>query len=288
MAYPDRVAAGEDERVRAQEEVLHGGNTGHVVRVADTVRRRAGHWTPAVHALLEHLAEADFDAVPRPLGTDEQGREVLTYVEGVAGALGLQRLPAAFQTLDACRAIGAWLRRFHDAQQGFAPDPALPWRVSPGRPLGAGEVVVHHDVGTYNTVLRPDGSFAVIDFDFASPGDPLEDLAYILWSWTPLWHDPRAVRREMGEVTMADRLHKFAALVDGYGADAGQRARVTDAVLECMEGHARTVEELAAEGDPAFVRMHAEGHADRPRRDAAWFVRRRDLFAAAAAPDATR
>ncbi|GAA4718505.1 phosphotransferase [Pedococcus ginsenosidimutans] len=271
-----------------QEQVLHGGNTGHVVRVGDTVRRRAGHWTPAVHALLHHLAAVGFDAVPRPLGTDAQGREVLTYVEGVAGALGPQQLPAQFQTLDACRAIGAWLRAFHEAQAGFAPDPALPWRVSPGRSLRPGEVVVHHDVGTYNTVLRADGSFAVIDFDFASPGDPLEDLAYVLWSWTPLWHDPAAVRLEMGEVTMADRLHKFAAVVDGYAADAGQRQRVPDAVLDCMESHARTIEELAAEGDPAFVRMLGEGHADRPRRDAAWFGRRRDLFAAGVARDATR
>jgi Ser/Thr protein kinase RdoA (MazF antagonist) len=254
--------------------------------VADTVRRQAGHWTPAVHALLDHLAEAGFDAVPRPLGTDEQGREVLTYVEGVAGALGPQRLAAAFRTVDACRAIGAWVRRFHQAQAGFTPDPALPWRMSQGRPLRPGEVVVHHDVGTYNTVLRADGSFAVIDFDFASPGDPLEDLAYVLWSWTPLWHDPSAVRREVGEVTMADRLHKFAAVVDGYGADAAQRARVPAAVLECMEGHARTVEELAAEGDPAFARMLREGHAERPRRDAEWFAARLELFAAAVAADA--
>src|SRR5690242_10055451 len=133
MAYPDRVATWADERAPGRpEEVLHGGNTGHVVRVGDTVRRQTGHWTPAVHGLLEHLASVGFDAVPRPIGTDEQGREVLTYVDGVAGALGPQRLPDEFQTLDACRAIGAWLRRFHEAQAGFAPDPALPWRVAPG------------------------------------------------------------------------------------------------------------------------------------------------------------
>jgi hypothetical protein len=95
------------------------------------------------------------------------------------------------------------------------------------------------------------------------------------------------VRLEMGEATMADRLHKFAAVVDGYAADAGHRERVPDAVLDCMESHARTVEELAAEGDPAFVRMLREGHADRPRRDAEWFAQRRDLFAAALARDAT-
>lgn len=264
-----------------REELLSGGNTGVVVRVGDTVRRQAGHWTPAVHALLEHLASVGFDAVPRALGTDALGREVASYLEGRAGTLGPDQLAPPFRTSEACHAIGAWLRAFHDAQAGFEPDPALPWRVAPGRSLAAGEVVVHRDVGTYNTILRPDGSFAVIDFDFASPGRPVEDIAYVLWAWTPLWHDEAAVRREMGGVTLAERLHKFAAVLDGYAADSAMRAEVPDAVLARMTEQSRTLEDLAAQGDPAFVRMVAEGHAERPRLDAAWFAQRRDLFAAA-------
>ncbi|MEU1283126.1 hypothetical protein [Kitasatospora sp. NPDC005856] len=67
------------ERSPADEEVpLSGGNMSvGVVRVGDTVRRPAGPWTPAVHALLEHLHAVGFRAVPRPLGLDGQGREVL-------------------------------------------------------------------------------------------------------------------------------------------------------------------------------------------------------------------
>jgi aminoglycoside phosphotransferase (APT) family kinase protein len=263
------------------EQPLEGGNTSVVVRSGDTVRRTLGHWTPAVHALLDHLESAGFDAAPRALGTDEQGREVVSWIEGQPGLLGVQRLDPAFQTLDTCRAVGRWLRRFHDAQRGLEPDPTLPWRVVPGRRLLPGEVVVHHDVAPYNTILRPDGSLAVIDFDFAAPGDPLEDLAFSVWAWTPLWHDPAALRRELGEVTLAERVHKFAAIVDGYAADASQRARLADAVLEVMESHSRTLEELAAEGDPVFQRMVAEGHAARPRGDAWWFRDRRELFAAA-------
>jgi hypothetical protein len=265
----------------ADEEPLSGGNTGLVVRVGDTVRRQAGHWTPAVHALLDHLSAVGFDAVPRALGTDERGREVASYLEGVVGTLGPERLAPQFQTLEACRAIGRWVRDFHEAQAGFDPDPTLPWRVVPGRRLGPGEVVVHHDVGTYNTVLRPDGSFAVIDFDFASPGQPVEDLAYVLWSWAPLWHDQSAVRREMGPVTLSERLHKFAAVLDGYAADAQLRAEVPDAVLRRMADQSRTLQDLAAQGDPAFVRMVREAHAERPLRDAQWFAERRDLFEAA-------
>jgi hypothetical protein len=65
------------------ETPLSGGNmSSGVVRVGDTVRRPAGPWTPAVHALLTHLYEAGFRGAPRPLGIDERGREVLTFIPG--------------------------------------------------------------------------------------------------------------------------------------------------------------------------------------------------------------
>ena len=41
------------------------------------------------------------------------------------------------------------------------------------------------------------------------------------------------------------------------------------------------LEELAAAGEPAFERLVAEGHAERPRRDARWFPDHRALFTAA-------
>ena len=43
----------------------------------------------AVHALLAHLADKGFTAAPRPLGFDEQGREVLTFLEGET--IGIRR-----------------------------------------------------------------------------------------------------------------------------------------------------------------------------------------------------
>ena len=50
------------------EVPLGGGNvSGGVVRIGDTVRRPAGPWTPAVHALLGHLHATGFPGAPRPL-----------------------------------------------------------------------------------------------------------------------------------------------------------------------------------------------------------------------------
>ena len=60
------------------EERSLGGNLNDAVRVGDTVRRRAGPWTPAVHELLRFLEREGFPA-PRARGLDEQVREILEY-----------------------------------------------------------------------------------------------------------------------------------------------------------------------------------------------------------------
>lgn len=65
------------------EQTLEGGRqTGGVVRVGETVRRPHHARSDYVHAVLEHLASVGFDGAPRLLGTDEQGREVLSYLAG--------------------------------------------------------------------------------------------------------------------------------------------------------------------------------------------------------------
>jgi hypothetical protein len=54
------------------------------IRHGNTILRPAGSWTPTVHALLGHLEQVGFPGSPRVLGDgyDDQGREVLTWIEG--------------------------------------------------------------------------------------------------------------------------------------------------------------------------------------------------------------
>ena len=252
------------------EEILHGGNTSVVVRVGDTVRRRTGYWTPAVHALLAHLNAVGFSDAPTVMGIDDRCREILPFVTGEVGMFDPGRLPDWFRTVDACMAIGDWLRRCHDAQRGFKPDPALPWRMVPGRPLAAGEVVVHHDAAPYNTIRRPDGGLTVIDWDFCAPGDPIEDLAFTCWSWAPLWSDRAAVEREFGDGSVEASATRLGAVVEAYGPDPENRSRLLHATRAVMQAHADGLERLAAQGDPAFVSLFESGVADNARRDAAW------------------
>ena len=252
------------------EQILHGGNTSVVVRVGDTVRRQTGHWTPAVHALLAHLQLVGFADAPTVLGIDDQGREILPFVIGEVGNFDPDRLPDWFRTIDACVAIGGWLRRFHAAQRGFEPDENLPWRLVPGRSLNIGEVVVHHDSAPYNTIRRPSGGLTVIDWDFCAPGDPIEDLAFTCWSWAPLWSDRSAAEREFGDGSVEASATRLGAVVEAYGPDPKDRSRLLHAIQAIMRAHSDDLEELAAQGEPAFVSLFESGVADNARRDAAW------------------
>ena len=115
-----------------EEEELAGGNVTRVARIEGNVHRDVGPWTPVVHALLAHLERAGFDGSPRVLGFDDDGREVLTYIEGEPGSL---QFPRALLRADALTAFGRFIRAFHDAAAGFVPDPSAVYQRSAQRQL---------------------------------------------------------------------------------------------------------------------------------------------------------
>jgi Ser/Thr protein kinase RdoA (MazF antagonist) len=167
------------------EQWLPGGKTDGAVLVGGTVRRSAGPWTPAVHALLEHLASAGFPESPRPLGSDDHGREMLGYIPGET--VGDRQPAPGWAWTDATLVgMGELLRRYHDAVADFIPPSDAAWRFGGGS-LRPGEIVCHNDIGPYNIVWS-DGIVGLIDWDFAGPAEPVWDLAYTAWTFTPLHH----------------------------------------------------------------------------------------------------
>src|SRR4051794_5285127 len=144
---------------------LDGGaiNAG-VVRVGDTVRRPHNDVTREV---LVHLARAGFDAAPRWLGMNEQGRDMLTWIGGDTyterGRLHpyIRDPPNRITFSDEqVAAVMRLLRRYHDTFDA--------------------EVICHGDFGPWNIVWRDGLPAGVIDFDNAYPGDPSGDVAYAL------------------------------------------------------------------------------------------------------------
>jgi Phosphotransferase enzyme family len=238
------------------EERLDGGNTGGAVRVGETIRRAAGPWTPAVHALLLHLARNGFPDSPRPLGIDRQGREMLTFVAGETVGTRLP-WPAWTHTARTLIQVARWLRHYHDAVSDFVPPDGAVWRMSgPWRP---GLIIGHNDAAPYNAVWRPGHLAGFIDWDLAGPVTPAWDLAFAAFSWVPL-HAGHVVARE-GFTDFGSRPARLQLFLAEYGW-TGTMGEFLDIVRTRICAHAAGVRNLAAAGDPLFTRLVVQGVAD--------------------------
>ena len=122
---------------------LPGGNVLGAVRIGGTVRRTAGPWTPAVHRLLLHLEKHQLPAVPRLLGVDERGREVLTYLPGQVVDVDTEQL-----TPEQLGALVRWTRQLIDLLDQVATADAGPVGAAAATAVG----LLRRGVVAYSTV----------------------------------------------------------------------------------------------------------------------------------------
>ena len=227
------------------EQLLPGGFVTTVVRAGNTVRRAQPEDPGYVHAALGWLERQGWDGAPRFLGTDELGREVLSFIEGHV-AWEPEQPPSVTSDASLARVAGL-VREFHD--------------LTAGTPLAVGaEVACHNDLSPRNTVYRDSGTglapVAFIDWDLAAPGERIHDLAHVCWQYLALGpgvDDPAATGRRM-------RL-----ICDAYGLP--DRGSLLQAILWWQDRCWRGIEAKAAGGDPAMIRLRDSG-AVRSVRDA--------------------
>ena len=260
---------------REPEVLLLGGiaNRGHVVRIGDTVRRPLRATSAATHALLRHLADVGFLGAPRFLGVDDQGREVLSYVPGDAIT---PPYPAYALTDDALVSVARLVRDYHEAVSTFDAAP-FAWPASPPTPA-AGEVVSHNDLNLDNVVFRDGRAAALIDFDLASPGSRVWDVAGAARLWAPLRPDHHIHDARRGRA-----LPRFRLFADAYGLAGADRDRVVDAVLHNHDWSYDIVGTAAARGHAAFSDYWANGAMVRARETRRWYVEHDDLLRSALA-----
>jgi Ser/Thr protein kinase RdoA (MazF antagonist) len=169
--------------------------TDGVVRVGDSVRRPSR--SQLMRDVLLHLERAGFDAAPRWLGVDEQGRDMLSWIDGETfverGRMhpyiedGAGRITFSDEQVAAAMRL---LRRYHDTF--------------------GDEVICHGDFGPWNIVWRNGLPFAVIDFDNAYRGEASDDVAYALRMF---------VGYGFARAAPAELVRRTSAAVNAYGAE---------------------------------------------------------------------
>jgi Phosphotransferase enzyme family len=250
----------------SEGELLTGGGvTQGIVRIGDTVRRPLRPFSLTVQAYLAHLRDAGFTGAPLPLGVDEQGREVLSFVPGDVHGWPLPPEAAGDQVLVA---LARLIRALHEASAGWRPPRDAVWGGTPanaGRITEQAELVSHRDYYRGNVVFRHGLPVALIDFDLAKPTTRLYDIANALWYWAPL-RDPRDRDPALAD---ADIPHRVAMFADAYGMSVPQRAELVplaiDVVRRYHEGSRRS-----AELDPVFRRHWEDGGKVYLPRAEAW------------------
>ena len=237
------------------EYPLRGGSVNTVVRAGDTVRRQPGG--RFVHELLGFFERSGWGGAPRFLGLDEQGREILSFVEGYVPwqESGMPGVTAETVMADASLArVAELVREFHDLTAGTLL-------------AGDAEVVCHNDLAPSNTVYSPGESglcpVAFIDWDLAAPGRRIHDVAHVCWQYLGL--GPGAL---VGPAARGIRL-----ICDAYRLDG--RDEILDVIMWWQDRCWRGIQAGAEAGEEAMVRLRDDGAVREVRAAFEWVAAHR-------------
>lgn len=229
-----------------EEKLGEGVNI--VVRVGDTVRRIPGKWTTSVHTLLKHLRNHNFFSAPEPLGFDEKGREVLSYIEGETG---IYTLTPAARSDAALVSAAKLLRAYHDATTDFLSLYNGVWQLDEHLPL---EVICHGDYAPYNCVFRKNKVVGILDFDMAHPGSRIWDVAYAAYRFSPI----TAPENKDGFGTREEQAKRIKLFCDTYQLE--EREKLIPTLLERISALINFLYAHANKGNKVYQQFIADNH----------------------------
>ncbi|KHD73688.1 trifolitoxin immunity protein [Actinoplanes utahensis] len=239
------------------EHPLAGGFVADVVLVGDTVRKSPPRDPVFVRRLLRHFEQHHWSGAPRFLGVDEQGREMLSFIDGeVPWRQGHE--PLSIRSEQSLAAVARQVRRFHDLTAGT-------------ELAGGQEVVCHNDLSPKNTVYRDTGGqllpTAFIDWDIAAPGARIHDVAHVCWQYVGLGPSVEDAAKAAGLVRV---------IADAYGLE--DRSALIDTIMWWQDRCWRGIEAAAEAGEPAMVRLRDSGVADTVHAAHNWTRDHRDVL----------
>lgn len=247
-------------------ELPRGDVTEGVVRIGDTVRRPHQPSSEAVAAFLLHLESVGFIGAPRWLGRDDQGRDVLTFLEGDVAGSPVDPWATEDEVLPG---VARLLRRLHDAAESFDP-PIMPveqGRPAPAFPAGEPVIFAQRDLTPQNCVFRDGVAWGVIDFDLSNRTTRSVDLVNTAMHWVPLCAeadlDPAYAGRDAGV--------RLRMMYDAYGRDRFDVDLLLEAARLRFSGSYATMKWAADNLGGGWARMWDDGVGDVIRRRVGWF-----------------
>jgi thiamine kinase-like enzyme len=244
-----------------KQELLAGGwgKDSKPVRIGNTVHRQPSERSAYVHQVLQFLEHVNFEWAPRYLGTDEQGWEVLSFIDGYVPHG--QEVPQRTWSLETMRDIFGHIRQLHDLTSGS--------ELAKGQ-----ECICHGDLSYANTVYRDGEAIAFIDWDWAHPGRRVDDVAYGLLQYL-------SIGEFEGEGGPDECAYLARELAYAYGLDASQRGSIPARMLDLLLGTRDRQLQAIKEGRPSAIRLAEAGIPSHMLKRHAWLHENIEYFVSA-------
>lgn len=240
-----------------------------IAKIGDTVHRPTHWWTPSVHDLLQYLEKVGFPYSPRVLGFDDDGREVLSYIEGESGNAGWTKIISDTGLTN----FAKLLKSYHEAIADYRPPQDAEWAYS-ANVLGPGEIMCHGDFGPWNIAWDGETPVGILDWDFVLPAPPSYDIFYALEYAAPFRDDATTLEwHHFSEVP--DRKRRVQLFLDAYGSDLTD---IVDGVANVQRQGIDFVKHLADRGLQPQLDWTKDGTLETVEKQARWTEENRSLF----------
>ena len=238
--------------MEAENKILPDGSMNEVERIGDTVHRKI-NGPPMFHSYLLYLEQIGMPGVPRLLGIDGYGREILTFLPGKTMGPDYPSDHPCLHSDEAICDMAKFMRKLHDISVGFVPVALENGWKNPFFPDGPYETICHGDAAIWNFVFVDDKLAGLFDFDQSCPGTRAWDLTSTVFSavgLVPYDYEP--------SLHAAQRKRQVKLFFDAYGMDVPADImemtadRIQRDACDCMT-------QGVAAGDERRVKMVEDG-----------------------------
>ena len=195
-----------------------------VYKVGNAVIKPKMPWTESIHNYLNFLVNSGFNEVPKIIGLDESGNELLEFIES-------EYIHPKPWNDALIKQIGNKLRELHEISKNYKYSRNDKWQNWFLHNIGDTKKIISHcDIAPWNVITKGNTIIGIIDWEYVGPVDPIMELARVCWLFIQLYDDD--VGEKIGLPDLTTRAHQLRILLDSYKLRKSQRKSIIDRIIE--------------------------------------------------------